>query len=568
MRATILTCSTLLITPLILGLTACAGPGEGPPKNGEESPDMTIAADIETRLDRFAPVELEADLSVLSDADRRTLVKLVEASRLMDEIFLRQASRDNPALEARLPELGGPGADAARTFFALNFGPWDRLRGFEPFLGHTARPEGAGHYPTDMSAEELRTWIADHPEDADAATGLYTRVDRAADGGLLAVPYSQAYRQWLEPAAELLRQAAAETDNETLKRFLALRADAFLSDDYFESDMAWMDLDAPLEVTIGPYETYEDGLFGYKAAFESFVTVALPAESAKLAVYKGELPWLERNLPIPDEHKNPNRGTESPIRVADEVATGGESSAGVRTVAFNLPNDEKVREAKGSKKVLLNNVMRAKFEKILVPIALRTLAPEQVADVSLPAYLEEVLHHELSHGLGPGNITVDGRATEVRLELKDLYSTIEEAKADVMGVYNILALMDKGVIDPALRKNLDPTYVAGLFRSARFGIHEAHGQGVASQFNYLLEKGALVVDEEGRFRTVPEQFPTGIRDLLAELLMLQARGDYPGTAAFLEKYGHASPELLAALDHLEDLPVDIRPTHPDVTIHP
>jgi hypothetical protein len=322
-----------------------------------------------------------------------------------------------------------------------------------------------------------------------------------------------------------------------------------------------MDLDAPVEVTIGPYETYEDELFGYKAAFEAFVTVNLPKESAALDRYKERLPWLERNLPIPDEHKNLNRGKESPIRVVDTVYSSGETRAGVQTIAFNLPNDERVREAKGSKKVLLQNTMRAKYDRILMPIAERVLDPAQVKDVSFEAYFNEVLHHELSHGLGPGTITVNGRKTEVRLELKDLFATLEEAKADVMGVYNILALIEQGEMPASLRQSLEPTYVAGLFRSARFGVDEAHGQGVVAQFNYLLEKGALRIDANGKVHAVSEKFPGGIRDLLHDMLMLQANGDYEATKRFLDTYGKATQPIRDAIGRLGDVPVDIRPLY-------
>ena len=411
-----------------------------------------------------------------------------------------------------------------------------------------------------MTKQEFESWVGKNAPDKERLTSG-TTVIRRNGSGLEAVPYSQEYRQWLQPAAKLLREAAAATSNASLKRFLELRATAFETDDYYESDMAWMDLDAPVEVTIGPYETYEDGLFGYKTAFESFVTVNLPKESAALTRYKERLPWLEINLPIPDEHKNPNRGTESPIRVVDTVFTAGDTKAGVQTLAFNLPNDERVREAKGSKKVLLRNTMRAKYDKILMPIAERVIAQDQIKDVAFDAYFNEVLHHELSHGLGPGTITKDGRKTEVRLELKDLFSTLEEAKADVMGVYNILALMERGDMPADLRRTLEPTYVAGLFRSARFGVHEAHGQGVVAQFNYLMEKGALQVDEAGRFRAVSEKFPGAMRDLLHDMLMLQAAGDYEGTKAFLDKYGHPQKSLLDAIARLDDVPVDIRPVY-------
>ncbi len=532
---------------------------------GDQTLDMKIADDVQARLDQYAPTPLEADLSALTDQDRQVLDLLVQASKKLDEVFLRQVWVGNPALREKLEAATQSGGDAkaraALDYFKINFGPWDRLAAFEPFIGTMEHPEGAGFYPVDMTRDELNSWIAAHPDQKDALTGLFTVVRRTDDGGLQAVPYSEAYKEWLEPAADLLRQAAKITSNESLARFLELRADAFLSDDYYESDKAWMDLDAPVEVTIGPYETYEDALFGYKASFESFVTVALPEESAKLARYKERLPWLERNLPIPDEDKNLNRGTESPIRVVDEVFTGGDAKSGVQTLAFNLPNDERVREEKGSKKVLLRNIMHAKYDKILLPIAQRVLAPADVDRVSFDAYFNNVLHHELSHGLGPGKITIDGRKTEVRLELKEHYSTLEEAKADVMGIYNILALIDAGEMPAGLRDHLEPTYVAGLFRAARFGVQEAHGQGVVAQLNYLMAKGAIVVDDQGRFETVSEKFPGAIRDLLHDMLMLQAKGDYAGTGAFLEKYAEPTEALNNALAKLKDLPVDVKPEY-------
>jgi hypothetical protein len=522
--------------------------------------EVEVVADIEQRVSQFAPVPLSADLSALTDEDRRVLAKLLEASRPMDDIFLRQVWAGNPAFRQKVEAHQGPRAEAARQYYEIHFGPWDRLAEMEPFVGDHEHPEGAGYYPEDLTKEEFEAWLEKNPGDREAFTSTFTVIRREGDR-LVAVPYSEEYREWLTGSARLLREAAAETSNASLKRYLELRAAAFESDDYYESDMAWMDLDAPVEVTIGPYETYEDGLFGYKAAFESFVTVNLPEESAALARYKEQLPFLERNLPIPDEHKNLNRGTESPIRVVDTVFTAGDTKAGVQTIAFNLPNDERVREAKGSKKVLLRNTMRAKYDRILVPIAERVLAESQVKDVSFDAYFDEVLHHELSHGLGPGTITLDGRKTEVRLELKEHYSTLEEAKADVMGIYNILALIEKGEMPRDLLRTLEPTYVAGLFRSARFGLDEAHGQGVAAQFNYLLEKGALAVDDQGRFRAVSEKFPEGIRALLHDILMLQAVGDYEGTKQFLDRYGKATPELRAAIERLSDVPVDIRPVY-------
>jgi len=547
-------CLTLLI------LVACGAPSE---KTSEEASagGLVIAPDVAERLAQFVPTDLTVDLDAVTPEDRAVLVELLGAAQLMDKIFLRQVEVDNAQLWSELESLSGPILDDARAYFQVNFGPWDRLAEFAPFIGELPHPDGAGFYPVDMTREEFEAWIAEHPDDAEAFTSLFTVVRREGDG-LATTPYSEYYKEWLVPSAEKLRAAAALTENESLQRFLELRADAFGTDDYYESDKAWMDLDSPVEVTIGPYEVYEDKLFSYKAAFEAFVTVDVPEESAALARFKGMLPWLERNLPIPDEHKNFDRGTESPIRVVDVLFVGGDSKSGVQTLAFNLPNDERVREEKGSKKVMLRNILQAKFDKILVPIAERVLVPEDAERVAFEAFFSESLHHELSHGLGPGIITKDGEQTEVRLQLKEHYSTMEEAKADVMGIYNILALIEKGEMPAELLDSLEVTYVAGLFRSARFGVEEAHGQGVVSQFNYLLEKGALELDDEGRFRSDSERFPDAVRDLLHDMTMLQALGDYEGTVAFLEQYGHPSPTLLEAFGRLKDVPVDIRPQYP------
>ena len=467
-----------------------------------------IAPDIAERLAKFSSTEITADLATLTDEEREVVRLLVEAAKPLDEIFLRQVWSGNVAMRTQVPGLTGPNADAARAYYGVMKGPFDRLEEHQPFIGKTAKPIGAGFYPDDLTKEAYESYLKAHPAEETALRGLHTVVRREGER-LVAVPYSKAYAEWLGPAAAKLREAAAKTTNASLKKFLETRAAAFSSDDYYESDLAWMDLDSPVEVTIGPYETYEDGLIGYKAAFEAFVTVALPEESKALARYKERLPWLERNLPIPDEHKNLNRGTESPIRVVDSVYTSGDGNRGVQTIAFNLPNDERVREAKGSKKVLLRNIMRAKYDKILLPIAELVMPAAEVRKITFDAFFDEVLHHELSHGLGPGTITKNGKKTEVRLELKELFSPLEEAKADVMGVYNILGLIDRGSMPrPSCADAIEPTYVAGLFRSARFGAHEAHGQGVVAQFNYLLEKGALSIDAEGRFRRCPRSSPT------------------------------------------------------------
>lgn len=547
------TCGLLVALSLV---AACAAPPTETPANG-----LRVADDIVARRAKFVPHELTADLSYLSDGDRSALSHLVVAAHAVDEIYRLQAWAGNPSFAPEVAALTGPGADAARDYYRIMYGPWDRLEGLEPFIGDMPHPDGAGFYPEDVTKDELEAWIAAHPEDRDAFMSLHSVIRRDGDQ-LVAIPYSDFYRGQLETAASALREAAAVTDDEKLRDFLTLRADAFASDDYFASDMAWMDLDGALEVVIGPYETYEDRLLNWKASFEAFLCVVNPEDSAALEKFKSELPWLERNLPIPDEHKNFDRGAESPIRVADEVLTAGDTRAGVQTLAFNLPNDERVREAKGSKKVLLKNIMHAKYDAILEPIAAQVLAPEDLDKLDFEAYFQFILHHELSHGLGPGLITVDGRETEVRFELEDLYSALEEAKADVLGVYDIHALVEKGIMDPEILEHLPWTYTAGLFRSARFGTTEAHGLGVVVQFNFLLEQGALVVTPEGRFQPVPDRFYDAIGALAEKLLMIQAIGDYSGAESLVATYGTVPDAMAAGFDRLREIPVDIDPIYP------
>jgi hypothetical protein len=522
---------------------------------------LKVVNDIVERRAQFVEQSLTADVAHLSEGDRQALKHLVEAARAIDEIFRLQAWAGNPEFVPDVVALDGEGADAARDYYRIMYGPWDRLHHYEPFIGEQPHPDGAGYYPEDMTSEEFEAWLEAHSSDREAFTSLFTII-RRKDEGLVAVPYSAAYRELLDIAADELMAAARATDNESLRRFLELRAEAFVTDDYYASDVAWMDLDSDIEVVIGPYETYEDHLFGYKAAFESFVCVAQPEDSARLEVFKSQLPFLERNLPIPDEHKNFDRGSESPIRVVDELFTAGDTRAGVQTIAFNLPNDERVREEKGSKKVLLKNVMRAKYEAILTPIASRVLPEGEAHLIDFEAFYQFTLHHELSHGIGPGQITVDGRDTEVRLELRDLYSAFEEAKADVLGVYDIYALVESGVMSPEILDSLPWTYTAGMFRTTRFGVAEAHGLGMVLQANYLLEKGAVKLTESGRFQPVPELFEESFRDLAHELLMIQALGDYDAAVAMVDRYGTVHPAMVAAIDALTDLPVDIDPSYP------
>ena len=542
---------THILAAVLLAVALCGC------NDGGSHMEIAVAPDVAARLDDFAPTRIGADLDVLPGAERAALAELVLAGRAMHEAFLRQALPMSEEIDAALAAYDGADAEAVRAYFALNAGPWDRRAHFAPFFGEWVHPDGANFYPLDLTEAELAQLAAGE----DGLNGLYSMVRRDESGALRAVPYSEFFKPQFDVAVAHMRKAAELTDNASLRAYLMARAEAFETDDYFNSDMVWMDLDGLIEVVLGPIETYEDGLFGYKAAFEAFVTVADPAESERLAKFKGELPWLEANLPIADQYKNPNRGSESPIKVVDEVFTAGDTRTAVQTIAFNLPNDEAVREAKGSKKVLLRNVMNAKFDQILTPIADRLVVADQLPYLAQESFFLHTLWHEMSHGLGPGRIVLDGCDTEVRLELKDTYSTIEEAKADAMGPWCIFKMAGKGFFPESIYREQAVTYLAGLFRSVRFGIGEAHGQANAIQFNYLLEQG-VVIPEAGRFRIDVDAFPAAIERLVAEILSLQAVGDYAAAQAMIEKYGVMPPVLAEALVALEDVTVDLLPMYP------
>jgi hypothetical protein len=412
-----------------------------------------------------------------------------------------------------------------------------------------------------MTKDEFNAWVSGLSEqDKLRATGFFTVIRRGPDGKLKIVPYHEEYREFLEPAAKLLREAADLTTNQTLKNFLTKRADAFISDDYYASDVAWMDLDAPIDVTIGPYETYEDELFGYKAAFEAFITLRDEAESAKLVKFSGYLQELENNLPIDPRYRNPKLGAASPIRVVDNVFCSGDGNRGVQTAAYNLPNDEQVVKEKGSKRVMLKNVQEAKFKQVLVPISKVLVDPSQQYQISFDAFFTHILAHELMHGLGPHNIKVGGRDTNVRKELKELYSTIEEAKADITGLWALQYLIDKGSVASAMERDLYTTYLTSSFRSVRFGLNEAHGKGQAIQFNYLLDEGGIKVDEgAGTYSIDTSKIKAAVRKLTTEILTIEAEGSYEKAKAMLDKYGLIRPAMQKALDKLSGVPVDIEP---------
>ncbi|MEE8295292.1 MAG: hypothetical protein V3R64_06235 [Sphingomonadales bacterium] len=528
------------------------------------SDDQEAEYDMAASRASVARINMEVDTSFLTEEERQVINRLNMVGNLMSEIYLRQVSVNNPAVRAEIAASERADKDALLDMFDLHFGPWDTLKEGHPFYGDVPQPEGAGFYPADMTKEEFEGWIADHPEDEAAFRSLYTVVRRDGEN-LIAIPYSEYYSEWLEPAADLMREAAEITTNDSLKLFLNGRADAFFTDDYYQSEIAWMDLTGtPIEVVIGPYEVYTDALYGYKAAFEAFITIRNPEESAAVEKYIKYLRDMEANLPVDEVYKNFKRGFESPMAAVYQLHGGGDNSRGVQTIAFNLPNDEAVREAKGAKKVLLNNVLGAKFEMILAPMAEKILTPDQAGLLVKKYMAMDTLFHELSHSLGPGTITVDGVETTVNAQFKELSSAIEEGKADVMGGYNILYMMELGELPVAEKESFLATYFVGLFRAIRFGIDEAHGRGAAFQYTYFKEKGAFSVDPDSGLYTVHfAELEAAISDLTRDIVMLQAGGSYEAAAAFLEGYAHLDEAALAAIARSTGIPVDIQPSYPD-----
>ena len=519
---------------------------------------------VDSKISRYAPVSLTADLASLSAEERQILGKLAEASAYLDSIYLDQVWSGNLAL---LEKLRADNSEAGRkvfTLFEIERGPWSSLDDQEAFVdGVPHRPEGAHHYPDDMTKEEFETWLSGLSEaDREAAIGYFSVIRRDADRALTVVPFSQEYARWLEPAARLLHEAAALAKNPTLKQYLSSRADAFLSNDYYASDIAWMELDSNIEPTVGPYEVYMDELFNYKASFESYIAIRNAAETDKLKKFGSYLQDIENNLPIDAKYKNPKLGASAPIRVVDLVATGGEARQGVQTAAFNLPNDERVIQAKGSKRVMLKNVQEAKFNNVLTPIAKIALAADDVQNLSFEQFFTHILAHELMHGLGPHNITVNGQESTVRKEMKELSSALEEAKADIASLFALQYLMDTGVLPKEDERSLYDTYLASTFRSVRFGINEAHGKGMAVQFNYLIDEGAMIYDAATQtFSVDMEKIKPAVAKLTGEIMTLQATGDYDGAKKLLDTYGVLRPETQAVLEKLKDVPVDIAPTY-------
>ncbi len=504
------------------------------------------AATVPVRPEIYAPFTLNSDLSGLTNNQRAMLGLFIEAAEIMDDLFWQQAYGDRQSL------LSGLKDSRTRRFAEINYGPWDRLAGNAPFVpGVGAKPPGAGFYPEDMDKAEFEN------ADLEGKRSEYTLLKRDEDGALRVVPYSVEWQTELGRAADLLEQAAELAEDPGLRRYLEARARALRTNEYRSSDLAWLDMKTNrLELVIGPIETYEDKLFGYKAAFEAYVLVKDMQWSKRLARYATLLPGLQRGLPVPDAYKQEMPGTDSDLNAYDVVYYAGDCNAGSKTIAVNLPNDEQVQLAKGTRRLQLKNAMRAKYDKIMRPLAAELIVDEQRQNVTFDAFFANTMFHEVAHGLGIKN-TINGRGT-VREALRDSASGLEEGKADVLGLYMVTRLTDQGELQGEL-EDYYVTFLASIFRSIRFGAASAHGQANMVRFNFFADRGAFTRDEDGLYRVDMKAMRAAVDELSQVILRLQGDGDYSGAKELVREFGVVGPQLRADLDRLaaRNVPVDV-----------
>lgn len=525
-----------------------------------EFPDAKALAGESAKL---APVDIAVDLSKLPAHETAALAKMVEAATWMDTLFLRQVWAGNETLLLKLVADTSPLGKERLKAFLQNKGPWLRLSAhasFIPGVGH--KPAQGNFYPAEATQAEVDAWIKKLPAAQQAdAKGFFTTLRRAPDGSWRTVPYSVEYQGELQHVAALLKEAAALTTQPTLKTFLEKRAQAFLTNNYYDSDVAWMKLESSIEPTVGPYEVYEDEWFNAKAAFEAFITLRDDAETAKLSKFSAELQDIENHLPIDPKWRNPKLGALAPIRVVNSIFSSGDANRGVQTAAYNLPNDEKIGQEMGTKRTMLRNIQEAKFQRVLVPISKKALSKKDQTRIAFDAFFTHILMHELMHGLGPSQVLVNGKSYTVREMLQETYSTLEEAKADISGLFALQYLIDKGVVEKSMEETLYPTFLASSFRSIRFGLNEAHGRGLAIQMNYLQDAGAYQVAQDGTFFVDVPKMKEAVKALTAELMTIQALGDKARAQALIQKLAVIRPSVKKVLATLDGIPVDIAPKY-------
>jgi hypothetical protein len=536
-----------------MGLLGCRDGGDRPPP-ATSGASVPASNPLGSKVAQYAAVRLTPDLSGLTDKERKMLPLLIDAASTMDSIFRRQLY---PGYDSLLPSLRD---SSLRRFLEINYGPWDRLDGNAPFVpGVGERPPGVEFYPHDMTKEELEQAAMKSPALAQALRGQYTVVRRDSARRLVAVPYHEIYGPELRHAAAKLREAAALAEDPDLGRYLMLRSKALVTDVYQPSDLAWLDMkNNSLDLVIGPIESYDDGLFGYKTAAEAFVLIKDKEWSSRLARYASLLPALQRGLPVPDAYKREKPGTASDLNAYDAVFYAGEANAGSKSIAINLPNDEQVQLRKGTRRLQLKNAMRAKFDRILHPIAQELIAAEQQEDISFDAFFANVMFHEVAHGLGIKN-TINGKGT-VRAALKEQAGALEEGKADILGLYLVTRLLQQGELKGTTPEQHYVTYLASIFRSIRFGASEAHGRANAAQLSFFGEHGAFTRDSaSGRYRVDLPKMQAAVEALGERILRFQGDGDYQGVKQFMAARSRISPTLQADLTRLRTsgIPVDI-----------
>ena len=501
-----------------------------------------------SRLDIYTDFTLTSDLSHLSDNQKQMIGKLIDASKIMDELFWRQAFGESK--DAFLAKIND---EKVQKFADINYGPWDRLNGDQVFLsGYEEKPLGAEFYPSDITKEELNNAIVDDK------TGLYSVIKRDEKGLLYSVAYSVEYAQELEKAANLLREASKLADDKEFANYLSMRADALVSDDFQPSDFAWMDMkNNPIDVVIGPIETYEDQLFGYRAAYESYVLIKDLAWSERLAKFAAFLPELQKGLPVDEKYKQEVPGSDADLNAYDVVYYAGHSNAGSKTIAINLPNDEQVQLEKGTRRLQLKNAMRAKFDKILVPISEQLIVPEQRKHITFDAFFANTMFHEVAHGLGIKN-TITGKGT-VRQSLQEHASALEEGKADILGLYMVEQLLKKGEITDGTLEDYYITFMAGIFRSVRFGASSAHGKANMIRFNFFAEEGAFSKNADGLYSVNMEKMSQAMEKLSNLILTIQGDGDYQKVDQLIATHGEIKAELAKDLEKLSqaNIPVDV-----------
>jgi hypothetical protein len=538
------------IVTLALALTACKGE---PPKAGA-SEAVNSHSNIERKPAQYTTVRLTSDLARLTDNERRMIPILIDAARWMDSIYWREAYGNRDSLLQSLRDAN------VRRYAEINYGPWDRLDNNAPFVeGVGPKPKGAGFYPADLTKEELEAAASRSAAAGKALRSQYTIVQRDSARALTAVPYHQVFAPYLTPAIAKVREAAALAEDPGLRRYLELRARALETDEYQPSDLAWLDMkENTIDVVIGPIETYEDQLLGTKAAHEAFVLIKDKEWSARLARYAAMLPSLQSELPVPAAYKRERPGSDSDLNAYDAVYYAGDANAGSKTIAINLPNDEEVQLRKGTRRLQLKNAMRAKFEKILVPIAGELIADDQRQHINFDAFFSNIMFHEVAHGLGIKNLV--GRKGTVREALKEQAGALEEGKADILGLHMITRLHQRGELKDTRLDDNYVTFLAGIIRSIRFGASSAHGRANAAQFSFFQEHGAFARDSAtGRYRVDFPKMRTAVDSLAARILRFQGDGDYAGVSRFMAERGKIPPLLQQDLTRLgsRGIPVDI-----------